>query len=168
MAEPLRSWWAWLWVLSSVYTDFTKKHTSFPGRSFRETSRSTARVSPPSSTCVRSSCMTVMPVPPRPSVTPSSRPLGTWTGGGGTSVQCPWKGDSSELGCSYRQSKQKQTIKRLHSSSHSLHPQFAIFHWLESPKIALAFWNCHYLHVIGNISRHSGNRTGQFTLELTV
>lgn len=40
--------------------------------------------------------MTVMPVPQKQSVTLSSRLHAIWIEGGGTFVQCQWKGDSSK------------------------------------------------------------------------
>lgn len=40
--------------------------------------------------------MTVMPVPQKQSVTLSSRLHAIWTEGGGTFVQCQWKGDLSK------------------------------------------------------------------------
>lgn len=40
--------------------------------------------------------MTATPAPRRQSVTPSNKPPEGWTDAGGTSVQCPWRGGSSQ------------------------------------------------------------------------
>lgn len=65
-------------------------------RNFRGTSRNTALEWHLFSICVKCFFMTVMPVPQKQSVTLSSRLHAIWTEGGGTFVQCQWKGDLSK------------------------------------------------------------------------
>lgn len=62
-------------------------------RTCSETSNNTARAWSLCLTSVMSSCMTLMPVPTRPSATPSSRPPEAWTDAGGTSAPCRWNGE---------------------------------------------------------------------------
>jgi len=65
-------------------------------RSCSGTSRNTAQEWRRCWTCVKSSSTTATPAPQRRSVTPSSRPPEGWTGAGGTSVPCRWRGGSSQ------------------------------------------------------------------------
>lgn len=68
----------------------------FTCRNFRGTQRNTALEWHLFSICVKCCFMTVMLVPQKQSVILSSRLHAIWTEGGGTFVQCQWKGGLSK------------------------------------------------------------------------
>jgi hypothetical protein len=87
--------------------------------------------------------MTVTLVPPMLSVTPSSKLHETWTGGGEISVPCPWKGGSSERGCSVRE----RTVQK-GKQNHLVHS----FPLVTKSENNLGF----PIHLVGKISRYPG------------